>query len=317
MMMHDGSGNGLYIQTPIAESQPLNARAGRRVLFKMECHQPSGSFKMRGVSHLMSTHKEAGVTQFISSSGGNAGLAVAHCAARLGVSATVFVPDTTSLHVRGLLAGLGADVRVAGSVWNEADAAARALRASSDAIYVSPFDDPLLWEGHSTMIDEAAVQMDRPDAVIVSVGGGGMMCGVLQGMHRNGWADVPVVAVETDGAASFAAAVAAGRPVSIGAITSIAKTLGSLQVADAAFEWTKRHDIRSAVLSDRQAIQGCLAFADDLHVLVEPACGVSVALAEQGHPALGDAGTVLVIACGGSAVSARQTGEWALAEATA
>ena len=306
-----GSGNGLYVKTPIAESVSINARAGRRVLLKMENHQPPGSFKLRGISHLMSTHKARGATRFISSSGGNAGLAVAYCGTRLGVSVTVFVPSTTPVHVRDFLGRLGADVRVEGSVWNEADAAAREMCATTDAVYISPFDDPLLWDGHATMIDEAAHQIDRPDAVILSVGGGGMMCGVLEGMHRNGWQDIPLIAVETEGAASFAAAVAAGQPVTIDAITSIAKSLGSLRVSDTAFAWTTRHDIRSLVLTDADAIQGCLAFANDLRVLVEPACGVSLAAAEGRHDVLGEAPSVLVIACGGAAVDAKQLAGWA------
>lgn len=254
----------------------------------------------------MCHYANAGAGSFISSSGGNAGLAVAFCASKLGVEATIFIPDSTAGEIRNKLRAYGANVIVEGTVWNEADVAARD-NCRRGSVYVSPFDDPFLWEGHSTMIDEAAQQVVKPGAVVLSVGGGGLLCGVLNGMHRNSWADVPVVAVETEGAASFAAAVNAGKPVTLSSMTSIAKSLGALQVCDEAFGWTSRHEIRSAVLSDQAAIVGCHEMARHFRVLVEPACGVSLAAIIRNHPALQDCDNVLLIACGGASVNHHQS----------
>lgn len=304
--------NRLYIETPIAESKALNSKLARRVFMKMECYQPSGSFKIRGISHLMSVRHDEGSSHFVCSSGGNAGLAVAYCGAILRVAVTVVVPKTTSLHVRRILAEYGAEVIVSGEVWNEADAVARDLSTQKNAAYVSPFDDRLLWQGHSTLIDEAAVQCDRPDAVVVSVGGGGLLCGVLTGMHRNGWTDVPVIAVETQGSASFAAAMKAGHPVQLDAITSVAKSLGALQIADEALAWTKHHEIHSVVLSDCDAIRGCIQLADEFRVLVEPACGVSRAAVESNLVSGSHYRNVLAVICGGSAVNLGSFLEWKL-----
>lgn len=302
--------SSIYERTPVFESPLLNERAGRRILAKMECFQPSGSFKLRGMSHLMVEKVRDGADHFVSSSGGNAGLAVALCARRLAVKATVIVPRSTSSNVQHQLRALGANVLVHGDIWNEADAEARALCIRAGAVYVSPFDDPLLWAGHSTLIEEAAFQSEKPDAVVVSVGGGGLLCGTLEGLHAVGWTEVPVIATETDGAASFAAALAAGRPVPIGGISSIAKSLGALQVCEAAVEWTRRHDIRSIVLSDDDALRGVIILADIFRVLVEPACGVSLAAALMKHPALVDCSTVLVVVCGGAAVDATALHAW-------
>src|SRR3569833_136382 len=113
--------------TPVIQSRAINKRLGHRILFKMECYQPSGSFKIRGISHLMVRHVAAGADHFVCSSGGNAGLAVAHCASALNVRATIFVPASTCSSVRQSLTDYGATVRVEGRVWNEADQAARAL----------------------------------------------------------------------------------------------------------------------------------------------------------------------------------------------
>jgi len=301
----------LYHATPLVESPSLNKRLGRRILVKMECHQPAGSFKIRGVSHLMLTHVRQGADHFICSSGGNAGLAVAHCAAALKVRATIVVPETTRTSVRKLLADYGASVHVRGTVWNEADQTARELCAAGGAVYVSPFDDPLLWEGHSTLVDELASQTDPPDAIVLSIGGGGLLCGVLRGMHRNGWRDVPVIAAETEGAASFAAAVAAGHPVTLDAITTVATSLGALRISDEAFGWTAKHPVFSAVLSDQEAIKGCVTLANDLRVLVEPACGVAMAAIEQGCSPLDGCQNVVMMACGGNGVDTQSLCEWA------
>lgn len=100
----------------------------------------------------------------------------------------------------------------------------------------------------------------KPDVVALAVGGGGLLCGVLQGLHARGWDDVPVVAAETDGAASLAAAIAAGRPVMLPAITSIATSLGARQVSARAFAWTREHAVHSAVVSDAEAVRACLFF---------------------------------------------------------
>ena len=80
--------------------------------------------------------------------------------------------------------------------------------------------------GHASLIDEVAQAGRKPDAVVLSVGGGGLLSGVVEGLHRNGWHDVPVIAVETEGAASFRAASEAGHAVEIERISSIATSLG-------------------------------------------------------------------------------------------
>ena len=302
--------DALHRLTRLLDAPALSTRLGRRALFKMESDQPPGSFKLRGIGHLMSRLARDGASRFVSSSGGNAGLAVAWSAAALGVSAVVVVPQTTSPSVRERLQAYGAEVEVEGSVWDEADARARAICAETGAAYVPPFDHPLLWEGHATLVDEAARQGPRPAAVFVSVGGGGLLCGVLEGMARNGWADVPVFAAETEGAASYAAALSAGHPVTLPAITSVAKSLGALRVAEEAVRWARRRAVRSSVVSDTEALEACIAFADHLRVLVEPACGAALASALRETAHVEGQGPLLVIACGGAAVDSASLCAW-------
>jgi L-serine/L-threonine ammonia-lyase len=156
----------LHIATPLLRSEAFDTREGQRVWLKMEALQPSGSFKLRGIGHACEVHAAAGTRRIVPSSGGNAGLAAAHAARRLGLPALVVVPETTSARARALLARAGAEVRVHGLSFQEANAHAQSRLGPQDA-FIHPFDDPLLWEGHAGMIDEVAHAGLRPDAVVL------------------------------------------------------------------------------------------------------------------------------------------------------
>jgi L-serine/L-threonine ammonia-lyase len=300
----------LHHVTPYWPLRGLDDRETRETFVKMEGYQPSGSFKIRGVGLLCQRLKAEGAQAFISSSGGNAGLAAAYAGRALGAPVTVVVPSTTPEFMRDRIAALGAKVTVEGDVWDVADDLARAMVARGEGAYVPPFDHPLLWEGHSTLIDEMVAEGPIPDAVVVAVGGGGLLCGVAEGLERHGLGDVAIVAVETEGAASFARAIEAGGPVTLERIDTIASSLGARRVADAAFAWSRRRTITPVVVSDAGAVRACARFTDDHLNLVEPACGAALSLAYDEHPALAPFARVAVIACGGVVVSLEKLAGW-------
>lgn len=288
----------IHVQTPLIESDAFST-ADQRVWLKLEALQPSGSFKLRGVGHACETHAARGASRLLSSSGGNAGLAVAYAGRRLGLPVLVVVPESTLEWPKTLLRRQGAQVVVHGKSWMEANDHLMTLRQPIDA-FIHPFDDQLLWDGHASMVHEAATQGPRPDAIVLSVGGGGLMCGVLQGMHAVGWPDVPLVAVETMGADSLHAAIQADRLVTLDAVNSIATSLGARRVSEQAFAWTKRHEVISTTVSDVAALQACFELEREHRLVVEPACGAALAaLLSRSIPVLRGAANVLVIVCGG------------------
>ncbi|NIF18797.1 pyridoxal-phosphate dependent enzyme [Pantoea sp. Cy-639] len=298
----------LHIHTPLIESRPLSLSTGRTVWLKLEALQPSGSFKLRGVGHACEVHHARGARHFVSSSGGNAGLAVAYAGRKLGVPVTVVVPETTPERARELLRLEDATVVVQGSSWQEANQHAQTLLGADDA-FIHPFDDPLLWTGHASMIDEVAEAGFKPDAVLLSVGGGGLLCGVIEGLQRNGWHDVPVLAVETDGAASLHGAIAAGHTVELSRIATVATSLGAKRVAEQALKYSQSHPVHSHLVSDREALMACERLLRDHRLLVEPACGAALALLE--HPeAMAAWNHVLVIVCGGATATLEQIHAW-------
>ena len=275
-------------------SEPLSVALGEEVWMKMDCFQPVGSFKQRGMGRICQEVVSGGAGRIVSSSGGNAGYATAHAARALGVSCLVVVPSTTSEFMRERIRSVGAEVREHGASWDDAHAHAVTLAGGPETAYVHPFDHPAIWEGHASIVEESAVQGPKPGVVVVAVGGGGLLCGVLQGMRRVDWGDVPVVAVETAGAASFHASVEAGRLVTLDAIRSLATTLGARTVTSKLLEWKDRHEILHWIPTDRQAVRACRRFLDDHRVLVEPACGAALAVCYERCESVRGRGAVLV-----------------------
>ncbi|GME43356.1 MULTISPECIES: pyridoxal-phosphate dependent enzyme [unclassified Pantoea] len=292
----------IAIRTPLIHSLPLSQLSGSNVWLKMESAQPTGSFKLRSAGHICQYYAAQGAKAFVSSSGGNAGIAVAHSGRRLGLPVTVVVPETTPARARQLIEQEGARLIVHGNVWSEANAYALSL-ATQEHIYIHPFDHPLLWDGISTLVDEVISEGLRPDAVILSVGGGSLLSGIVQGLERHQLSHIPIYAVETVGTASLNAALEAGERVTLDRVSGIATTLAASQVCENAFNVARRADVRGKVVSDDEAVNACRRFLDDHRVLTEPACGVSLSMLYDGKVGFKPDDNVLLIVCGGASVT--------------
>jgi len=313
IMASSSKTSNFHINTPLLLSDTLTEHLGVPVYLKMDALQPSGSFKIRGIGLACKREIERGKLQLLSSSGGNAGAAVAYSGKQLGVKVTVVVPDTTLPFMRQIIASYGAQVIVHGKVWLDAHQYAMTLMNENTA-YIHPFDNPDIWEGHATLVQEIHESMlfssKKPGMFLCSVGGGGLLVGICEGLHAVGWRDVPIMAVETEGAASFNAAVKAGKLVTLDKITSIAKTLGASQVTPAALEWNAKHDIKSIIVTDKDTVRAVSKFLDDHRILVEPSCAASLVPVYNKHPALLGASSVIVEVCGGNMVSGDILNQW-------
>lgn len=230
--------------------------------------------------------------RFYCSSGGNAGLACAHTAVMLGRPATVVLSHAASPLMRAKLLALGVDVRQEGENWAQADAYLREALLAGDptGVYVPPFDHPHIWDGAATIVDELREQLgagEEIDAIVCSVGGGGMLNGIMQGVDAHTWSGdrkPRVLAVETVGADSLNASVRAGEHVTLPAITSIASSLGATRVSVRSWEYARDSaHLRSITVSDADAAASCVRFADDARLLVETACGATLAVVYAGR----------------------------------
>ena len=209
----------------------------------------------------------------------------------------------------------GANVSIAGKNWNEADQYARqALIENKDSIYIPPYDDPLLWDGHSTIIDELVSEGIKPGAIVLSVGGGGLLRGVQLGLERNGWNDVKIFAIETEGSGSYYASHHAKKLVKLNEINSIATSLGALSVTESTL--SSRITTIPLLVSDKNCIEGILSFLNDYKMLVEPACGASIftvynqRVYQQILSSLDENKNIIVITCGGSIINLELLQEW-------
>lgn len=318
-----------WVETPLRESYALSQAAGCRIFLKLETLQPSGSFKSRGIGNYILRRLEdlpvdiATIPHIFCSSGGNAGLAAVHASRTLGLPCTVVLPTSTKpLMVAKLKAAGAYEVVQHGATWADADKYMRENlmpNAGPSAIYTPPFDHPDIWCGNATVMHEIASQMPSSpaDIIICSVGGGGLLNGIAQGLDQLSLTDqTTVVGVETAGAESMQAAILAGQLVTLPKITSQATSLGCTRVTQQTLDYAQRMNVKSVVLPDAEAAMGCWRLADDERIMVELACGVNVALCYDGRleRALGRKvrpdEKVVIVLCGGSNVTVDMLAEW-------
>ena len=249
----------------------------------------------------------------------------------LGYPASVVVSQAAKPFTIAKLYAAGATRVVQwGETWADADqylreVVVREVSEKAEApIYVPAFEDERIWEGVSGMVDEIREQLEDNgrrdgsameeeggkglDAIVCSVGGGGLFSGIMRGVDRNYGESVKVIAVETAGADSLSQSLRAGELVTLRGITSIAMSLGATRVSPTAFSEAQRENVRSLVLEDREAAMGCWRFVDDERFLVEVSCGASVALCYDGKlkkvlPHLTSQSKVVIVVCGGSNIT--------------
>jgi len=286
-------------------------------MLKLDNVQIPGSFKIRGIGNMCqkSLKENPTATCLVCSSGGNAGLAASYAASQLGKPIHVFIPTSTPQFVIDQFKLYpDAKVNIHGSVWNEANEKAVEYAQSVNGIMVPPYDHPYLWEGHSTIIDEIESQLGPgviPSCLVVSVGGGGLLMGLIEGVtKRPGWEKIPLVAMETMGAECLYASVKAGKSVRLHTITSVAKSLGALEPCPELLKRLKDVNVISEVVTDDQAMDACKKFMGDHRALVEPACGAALSavytdlisrLSKEGRIDTSK-GPAVIIVCGGVGV---------------
>ena len=255
--------------TPLLPSPAMSSALSTPVLIKLENLHPPGSYKLRGMSYKANLAKQRGAAHLVAASGGNAGLAVAYSASLLHLKCSVYVPSSTPPQTRQLIESYShpnssISCISFGSVYADADKEARRVaKENPESEYFSAYDDPELWTGHSSIIDEIKDQTNgvKPRCIVLSVGGGGLLCGVAEGLAKNSWEDVPIVAMETVGANCFALAKKEGKIVEMRP-TGVAKSLMASKAAERTLEWDKKMSITSVEVEERMAVWGCDMFAN-------------------------------------------------------
>ena len=283
-------------RTPLEHSDSLSTLLGKNVFVKQELFQKTGSFKVRGAfNKLLSSTKEELDKGVVAVSGGNHAQAVAYASRVLELDAIVLMPDSTPQNYVDATRGYGAQVELTPTI---ADAFKEIERFRSEGrVFVHPFDDELVMAGQGTLGLEIVEDLPDVTDVVVSIGGGGLMAGVASALKARK-PEVRIWGVETVGADAMAQAIAAGHPVTLPAITSIAKTLGAPAVSDTTLAAAQRLLESVTVVSDASAIAALRFILERLKLLTEPAASCTLAAAQELKSNFG--ANVVLIFCGGN-----------------
>lgn len=264
--------------TPLEHSRWLSAEHGREVFLKLECFQVTGSFKLRGamakLSALTGEERARGV---LTVSAGNHGLAVAHCSEALGLDTTIVVPESASRAKVASIRRYPVRLIERGATYDEAERAAREMERESGATFVSPYNDLEVIAGQGTIGLEILADSPAIDAVIVPVGGGGLLAGVATAVKALN-PQVSVYGAEPLTSPTMTAALEAGRIVEIGEQATIADgCAGNIEPGSITFPIIQRLVDGMILVSEESIRKAMTRVAREDHLMIEGSAAVSVA----------------------------------------
>ncbi|MBI4592903.1 MAG: threonine ammonia-lyase [Candidatus Rokubacteria bacterium] len=289
---------GAVYETPCPYSQTLSELTGTRCYVKLENLQMTGSFKERGAANLL-LQLEAGERGrgVEAPSAGNHGLAVAFHAARLGIPATIVMPEWAPLIKVTSARHYGADVLLVGANFDEAHTRARQLAAERGFVLVHPFDDDRIIAGQGTLGLELLEQRPEMDAVLVAVGGGGLVAGVATAVKARR-PDVRVIGVEAEVLPAMQRALEVGAPVTLPAAATIADGIAVRQVGELTLAATRTHVDEIVTVSEEELANAILLLLEIEKTVVEGAGAAPLAALVNRALGLRGAQVVLVLSGG-------------------
>jgi threonine dehydratase len=267
----------IALRTPMEESRWLSALTGSSVRLKCENLQRAGSFKIRGaynrMSHLSADEKARGV---VAASAGNHAQGVALAAQALGIKATVFMPEGAPIPKEKATRGYGADVVFHGRYLDDALVEARAFSEHTGAVLIHPFDNPYIVAGQGTVGLEILEQAPDVETVVVPCGGGGLLAGIALAVKakRPG---VRVYGVQAEGAAAYPPSLAAGRPVALKSMTTMADGIAVGLPGDVPFPAVRDVVDEVITVSEASLSGAVLATLERAKLVLEPAGAAAVA----------------------------------------
>ena len=269
--------NGIVRRTPLERSRRMSSETGRDVWLKLECFQATGSFKIRGAMAKLSLLAQDSPRKVLTVSAGNHGLAVAHCAEALGLDATIIVPESASRAKVEAIRRYGATLIERGANYDEAERAALALERESGACFVSPYNDVDVIAGQGTIALEMLEDEPGLEAIIVPIGGGGLISGVAIAAKALN-PRIKIYGAEPSASPTMREAFKAGRIIEIREEETIADGLaGNIEPGSLTFP-IARELVDDIFLVSEQSIRAAIArMAREDHVMIEGSAAVALA----------------------------------------
>ena len=293
---------GSVYLSPCARSEMLSVLTGREVYLKLENLQMTGSFKERGalnrIAQLTPEEAHRGV---VAASAGNHAQGVSYHATKRGIRALIVMPLQTPLVKVTATRNFGAEVRLHGANYDEACEEATRLAREGNLTFIHAFDDPAVMAGQGTIGLELLEQMPQLDAVLVPVGGGGLIGGIACALKQSRPA-VKVIGVQTSRLPSMAEAVTAGHPVTIPAATTIADGIAVRRAGEVTLPVVSRYVDEIVTVDEDEIASAILLLLEREKTLAEGAGAAALAALLQGRAAavVPPGAHVAVLICGGN-----------------
>lgn len=288
---------GAVYRTPLEPSVWLSGESDADVSLKLECYQPTGSFKVRGataaISRLTPEERERGV---VTASAGNHGLGVAYAASRLGVRATVVVPDNASPAKVAALQRFPIELLRGGASYDTAERKALQIADESGANFVSPYNDRWVIAGQGTIGVELLEDAPALDAVLIPVGGGGLISGIGSWLKTIN-PGIRVIGVQSAASPAMEQALRAGRLVEIPIEPTLADGLAAnIQEGSITFDLARQVVDRVVLVTEEEIAQGVRVAYHELHLALEGSAVVGItALVHRRIPEIASKRIALVI----------------------
>lgn len=284
--------------SPCTRSDALSALTDGEVFLKLENLQRTGSFKERGaLNKLLELTREERLGGLVTASAGNHAQGVAYHAARLGVQAQIWMPLTTPLVKVSAVRGQGSEVVLHGTNFDEAYCAAEEQCRQFAATFVHPFDDEKVIAGQGTIALELLAQVPHLEAVIVPVGGGGLIAGMALALKETNPA-IQVIGVQTSLVPSMHEAIRAGYPVSIAAKPTVADGIAVRSAGQKTLPLVQKYVDDLILVDDEEIAAAVLFLLEQERMLAEGAGAAAVATLLNGKISLAGKNVVVIISGG-------------------
>ena len=272
---------GTVHHTPLEYSATFSETVGGKVYLKCENLQKTGSFKVRGALNMISKLDLAPGAKVFSCSAGNHAQGVAYAASRKNVKAVIYMPQSTPIAKIAATEGYGAEVVLAGDIFDDAQAAAIKACKEQNGIFIPPFDHEDIIAGQGTVGLEILEDMPYVDAVLVPAGGGGLLAGVAYAIKKTD-PRVKVYGVQSEGAPAIARSFRSD-PVHFDKIYTIADGIAVKTPGNITMKYINEYADGVLTVTDDEIASTIIALMERAKEIVEPAGAAGLAAALCGR----------------------------------
>ncbi|MGD0444663.1 MAG: threonine ammonia-lyase [Edaphobacter sp.] len=295
---------GAIYYSPCPHSQMLSGLTGQQVYLKLENLQMTGSFKERGALNRIATlTPEQAARGVVAASAGNHAQGVAYHATKRGIRALIVMPLATPLVKVTATRGFGAEVVLHGANYDEACEEATRLCAEEGMTFIHPFDDAVVMAGQGTIGLELLEQVPQLEAVVVPIGGGGLIggvaCAIKEASLQASRPEIRVIGVQTSRLPSMMAAVESHRPVTLEPAMTIADGIAVRRAGDVTLPVVERYVDEIVTVDEDEIASAILVLLEREKTLAEGAGATALAALLQKKTSLNGAHTAVMV-CGGN-----------------